>query len=512
MNKTSRRDFLVGGLGLLGAGVLASCGIKSGGSSTSPVASGSFGAPSPVKPAAGQHVVEASLTAHETTADLGSGVTARTWAYGDVVPGTVLRANAGDFIRATVTNRLPADTSIHWHGVQLRNAADGVPGVTQDPIASGDTFVYEFTAPNAGTHFFHPHVGVQIDRGLYAPLIIDDPNERGDYDDEWIVVLDDWTDGVGQNPDDILTGYKAQNGTLSGMGGMGSMGGMGGGSMHGMGGGSMPGMGGASRSALGDAGDIDYPYYLINGRVPTAPTSFSSKPGRRIRIRLINAGADTIFKVALGGHQMTVTHSDGYPVVPRTTRSLYIAMGERYDVIVTAGDGVFPLVASAEGKNGQALALLRTAAGTAPSATMHPTELDSVALLGATDLAAADAAQLPAKNPDGTLIVQLNGQMTPYAWGINGKKYGDDTPMTVHADQRVRMRMTNMTAMVHPMHIHGHTWALPASGGLRKDTVLVRPMQTIVADFHADNPGDWAFHCHNIYHAEVGMMTTVKYT
>ncbi len=218
----------------------------------------------------------------------------------------------------------------------VAQSCDGVPGVTQDPIASGDTFVYEFTAPNAGTHFFHPHVGVQIDRGLYAPLIIDDPGERGDYDDEWIVVLDDWTDGVGQNPDDILAGYQAQNGTLSGMGGMG--------------GGSMPGMGGSSSSPLGDAGDVDYPYYLINGRVPTAPTSFSSKPGRRIRIRLINAGADTIFKVALGGHQMTVTHSDGYPVVPRTTRSLYIAMGERYDVIVTAGDGVFPLVADAREK------------------------------------------------------------------------------------------------------------------------------------------------------------------
>lgn len=498
MNKTSRRDVLVGGLGLMGAGVLASCGIRSGGSATSSAVSGSFGAPRPMNAAAGQRVVDASLTATETTVDLGSGVTARTWAYGGVVPGKVVRANAGDFIRAKVTNRLPADTTIHWHGVQLRNPADGVPGVTQDPIASGDTFVYEFTAPNAGTHFFHPHVGVQIDRGLYAPLIIDDPGERGDYDDEWIVVLDDWTDGVGQNPDDILAGYQAQNGTLSGMGGMG--------------GGSMPGMGGSSSSPLGDAGDVDYPYYLINGRVPTAPTSFSSKPGRRIRIRLINAGADTIFKVALGGHQMTVTHSDGYPVVPRTTRSLYIAMGERYDVIVTAGDGVFPLVADAEGKSGQALALLRTAAGTAPSAMVHPTELDSAALLGASDLTAADSAQLPAKNPDGTLIVQLDGQMTPYAWGINGKKYGADTPMTVHADQRVRMRMTNMTAMVHPMHIHGHSWALLASGGLRKDTVLIRPMETIVADFQADNPGDWAFHCHNIYHAEVGMMTTVRYT
>ncbi|MFW0796967.1 multicopper oxidase family protein [Gordonia sp. CPCC 205515] len=501
MKETSRRQVLLGGLGLVGAGVLASCGFTSGGSSTRSAAT-SFGVPSPVDAAPGRRVVEASLSAQEMTVDLGSGITARTWAYGDLVPGKVLRATAGDVIRARVTNRLPADTTIHWHGVHLRNSADGVPGVTQDPIASGDTYVYEFTAPNAGTHFFHPHVGVQIDRGLYAPLIIDDPNERGDFDDEWIVVLDDWTDGVGQNPDAILADYKAQNGSLSSMGGMGGMGGMGT---------AMPGMGGASKSVLGDAGDVNYPYYLINGRVPAAPTSFTSKPGHRIRIRMINAGADTVFKVALGGHPMTVTHSDGFPVVPRTTGSLYIAMGERYDVIVTAGDGVFPLVANAEGKTGQALALLRTGSGTAPSATAHPTELDSTGLLGSQDLTATESARLPTRQPDGTLDVTLNGQMKPYGWGINGKKYGEDTPMTVHADQRVRMRMTNMTAMVHPMHIHGHSWGLPASGGLRKDTVLVRPMQTIVADLQADNPGDWAFHCHNIYHAEVGMMTTVKY-
>ena len=519
MKKASRREFLVGGLGLSVAGALTACGVKSSGSSSTATPPVSFGPPSPVAAAPGQHIVDVSLIAHQNTVDLGSGVIARTWGYGDTVPGKVLRANAGDFIRANVLNELEADTTIHWHGVHIRNPADGVPGVTQDPIAPGKSFVYEFTAPNPGTHFFHPHVGVQLDRGLYAPLVIDDPKERGDYDDEWIVVLDDWTDGIGQSPDDILAGYQAQHGSLSGMGGgsMSGMPGMGGGSMSGMpgmGGGSMsgmPGMGGGSRSALGDAGDIAYPHYLINGRVPTAPVSFSSKPGNRIRIRMINAGSDTVFKVALGGHQMSVTHSDGYAVAPRSTGALYIAMGERYDVVVTAGDGVFPLVAAPVGKTGQALALLRTASGPAPAATVRPTELDSAALLGATGLTAAESARLSSRNPDSVFDIRLNGQMKPYAWGINGKQYGDDTPLIVHADQRVRMRITNMTSMVHPMHIHGHSWGLPASGGLRKDTLLVPPMQTILADIEADNPGAWAFHCHNIYHAELGMMTTVRY-
>jgi FtsP/CotA-like multicopper oxidase with cupredoxin domain len=230
-----------------------------------------------------------------------------------------------------------------------------------------------------------------------------------------------------------------------------------------------------------------------------------------VRIRLINAAADTVFKVALGGHTLTVTHADGYPVVAAQARAVYIGMGERYDMTVTLGSGVFPLVARPEGKSGVAFAVVRTAAGSAPAPTSALPELDGNALL-ATGLTAADSVRLSANKPDRTLDVQLNGQMKPYAWGINGRQYGQDTPLSVRPGQRLRLRMTNMTTMVHPMHIHGHVWGLPASGGLRKDTVLVLPMQTIEADLQADNPGVWAYHCHNQYHAETGMMTTLRYT
>ena len=135
------------------------------------------------------------------------------------------------------------------------------------------------------------------------------------------------------------------------------------GGMPGMGG--MSGMGGVGRSDLlgGDAGDINYPYYLINGRIPAAPTTFSAKPGQRIRIRIINAGSDTAFRVALAGHSDDGHPHRRLPVVPTEVDALLIGMGERYDVIVTAGDGVFPLVALAEGKNALARALLSTGAG-----------------------------------------------------------------------------------------------------------------------------------------------------
>lgn len=94
---------------------------------------------------------------------------------------------------------------------------------------------------------------------------------------------------------------------------------------------------------------------------------------------------------------------------------------------------------------------------------------------------------------------------------MNGTAFGSDTPIRTSAGRRLRLQMTNMTMMAHPMHIHGHTWSMPGNGGLRKDTVLVLPMQTVTADLQADNPGRWAYHCHNIYHAEIGMMTTLQY-
>jgi len=123
-----------------------------------------------------------------------------------------------------------------------------------------------------------------------------------------------------------------------------------------------------ARSVLlgGDAGDVRYPYYLINGRARRAPRTFAARPGQRARIRFINAAAEAAFRVALGGHVMTVTHTDGYPVAPVRADALLIGMGERYDVQVRLGDGVFPLTALAEGKNATALALVRTGAGNPP--------------------------------------------------------------------------------------------------------------------------------------------------
>ncbi|MDX8034849.1 multicopper oxidase family protein [Lentzea sp. BCCO 10_0856] len=475
MSPFNRRAFL----GATALGVLAACTSEAG----SPLIL-------PTDPLVGQteaarggtgRTRSVTITATTGQIDLGGPVVS-TWTYDGEAPGRELRVGAGDLIEARLVNQLPVDTSVHWHGLALRNDMDGAPHLTQPPIRPGETFTYRFVAPAPGTYWFHPHTGTQLDRGLYAPLIVEDPAEPGKYDAEWTVVLDDWLDGTGTTPDEVLAGLRQRGGH----------------SMH--------GMGGAAAQQL--TGDVTYPHYLINGRVPAAPVTFQAGPRQRVRVRFINAGSDTAFRVALGGHRMTVTHTDGFPVVPVTTDALVIGMGERYDVLIELGDGVFELVAQAETKSGAAFAVVRTGPGAVPEPTVQPAELRGK-VVGYADLRPADSAVLPAKQPDVVHRLALTGGMMSYEWGINGRAGDLTNPARVRSGQRVRVEFVNSTMMWHPMHLHGHTFQI--AGGPRKDTAIVLPGQTVACDFDADNPGQWMVHCHNTYHAEAGMATTLGY-
>ena len=436
------------------------------------------------RPHTGQ-TVTAALNPRRCTVDLG-GRAVDTVAYNDSVPGPVIRANVGDRLAVTVTNELDRRTSVHWHGIAMRNDMDGAAPATPD-IGIGQTFTYDFTAANAGTYWAHPHTGLDADYGLYCPVLIDDPRERGAYDAEWIVVLDDWTDGVGRSPVQIFDDLSSEH--------MGHM------SMS------------ASSDLLGDGGDVAYPLYLVNGRVPTAPTTFSAKPGQRVRIRIINAAADTAFRVALADHPLTVTHTDGFSVDPIEVDALLIGMGERYDAVVTARDGVFPLVAVAEGKNESARALLRTGAGAVPDAGAAPAELGGRVGTAETFTATADVA-LDVERPDTELTAQLSGGMMRYEWAINGRPYGHHQPFVVREGQTSGLRFANSSMMWHPMHLHGHTFQVvnrDGGPGARKDTVIVLPRRSLDVTFAADNPGTWMLHCHNTYHQAAGMMTSIDY-
>ncbi|MFF4354549.1 multicopper oxidase family protein [Streptomyces sp. NPDC001530] len=533
----TRRTVLGAAVAVAGTGILSAC---SAGGHAGHGGSGASGAPKGYVDPAGREVAAAEekrgsgpvrtvkLTAAVTSLDLG-GRTVTSWAYGGDLPGEAVRVTAGDTLALTLANHLPEVTSLHWHGIALRNDMDGVPDLTQRAIKPGADFTYRFTVPHAGTYWFHPHSGTQQDRGLYAPLIVEDPKEPLSYDKEWVVVLDDWVDGVdGSTPDAVLK--ELRGGMGSGMGSGMDMGdsGSGGHSGHDMSNMSNISMGGQESSSPGpsrmlmgaesdllggDAGDVAYPYYLVNGRTAQAPSVFRARPGDRVRIRIINAGGDTAFRVALGDHEMTVTHTDGFPVRHAKTDALLLGMGERYDVLVTVKDGVFPLTALAEGKKSSAQALLRTGGGAAPTASVRPKELDG-RLLTADRLRADESVALAAKEPDRTVKLRLTGGMATYDWAFDKKPYSAraDQRHPVRAGERVRLVFANSTSMWHPVHLHGHTFALASvAGGPRKDTAIVLPNGTLTVDFDADNPGLWMVHCHNVYHSEAGMMTVLGY-
>ena len=485
----SRRGFFAVGGGALAAIALASC-------TTAPPFVTPTGLPirqAELARGGTGRVASVDLVASKTHIDL-AGTTADTWSFGSI-PAPAIRLSAGDTLRARVSNQLPDSTSVHWHGLALRNDMDGVPGATQEAIEAGDDFSYEFVAAQPGTYWFHPHVGPQLDRGLYGALIVEDPNEPLAYDDEWVVILDDWLDGVTGTPDEVLEELS------TGMGGM-----MSGGGSHML-------MGARSTLLGGDAGDVYYPHYLINGRPPADPETFTGAPGTRVRIRIINAGSDTAFRVALGGHRLTVTHSDGFAVNPVDTDAILIGMGERYDALVTLDDGVYPLIAAAEGKGERAMAIVRTGTGDAPRVSASIPELTG-SVLTASALEVDSSVALEQRAVDRELTATLSGSMMAYDWAINGRRFDPNNPLagalTVMQGERVRLRIENTTKMWHPFHLHGHTYQ-HSGAGPRKDTSMVLPHTSLTVEFDADNPGLWAAHCHNIYHAESGMMTILGY-
>ncbi|MEW2511727.1 multicopper oxidase family protein [Streptomyces sp. NPDC046870] len=543
MSKPSRRTLLRTPVAVAGAGFLAACTSFGSDPSSGPqhsnggekfVPAGPRGYVNPSDP----EVLAAerkrgpgrertfSFTAAEAKLDLG-GRSVRTWAYNEEVPGPLVRVTAGDVLDLTLTNRLPATTTLHSHGVRLRCDMDGVPDLTQRAIHPGDDFRYRFVVEHPGTYLLHSHVGMQPDRALYAPLIVDDPKEPLSYDKEWVVVLDDWLDGVqGSTPEDVLSQLKP--GGAMDMGGMAMGPGHGGPSAHGpdahrSGSGKSAGRSTGpnrvlhdshSRMLHGEGGSVAYPYYLVNGRLPDNPSVFRCRPGDRVRLRIINAGSETAFRVALGDHAMTVTHTDGYPVKHKRTDALLVGMAERYDVLITARDGVFPLVALPEGKKGRAVAVLRTGKGSGnlPRADVHPDELDGNTV-PARRLLPADSVALTDRDPDREIRIRITGTMQKFDWGFDHKPYSPQQRHPVRAGERVRLTLINATGMWHPMHLHGHTFSLTGldSVGARKDTALVLPHRKLVLDFDADNPGLWMLHCHNQYHSESGMMTVLGY-
>jgi FtsP/CotA-like multicopper oxidase with cupredoxin domain len=428
-------------------------------------------------------------------------------------PGPEIRARQGEQLRILVENRLAGGpTAIHWHGLLVPAGMDGVPDISNAPIAAGETYVYEFPVLQTGTYWYHSHVGFQEQVGLFGPLVIEAADEPVRSDHDVTVLLSDW---LHRSPEEAYAALRGKGGGAQD-GGMAGMDSAATATAAPTGGApravetampAMPAGGGA------DLSDIQYPTFLLNGAAPAQPWTYAARPGERIRLRIVNAGSSTYFNVLLDGHALEVTHADGLAVEPVTVDHLLMGMAESYDVIVTLrGRGSYTLHALAQDGSGQALGVLHTP-DVAPRLDRTIPHLDGRALSYA-QLRALAPTTLPA-GPTRTFRLPLQGDMQRYVWMIDGQAWPQADPLRIRQGEQVQLELVNQTMMWHPMHLHGHFFRVLQGAGDRcplKHTVNVAPGETVRIEFAADNPGRWFFHCHNLYHLEAGMARELVYT
>ncbi len=423
------------------------------------------------------NVLELNLEARVAPIEFIPGVPTIAWTYDGAVPGPLIRAKVGDRVRVHFKNSLPEPTSIHWHGLRIPTAMDGVPEHGQAPVPPGATFDYEFTLPDAGTFWYHPHFAssAQVGNGLYGPLIVDDPNEPPGLGDESVLVLSD----IALNPDGTLIPADA---------------------------------GGDATLLAGGEGSL----LLVNGRVQ--PT-LRVEDGVRQRLRLVNAAKSRYFDLALDGHELLRIGGDGgLAAAPERTPSLLLVPGERADVLVTpSGDhATEPGVLS--------LRSLAYARGPAAAADFAAHDLLRVELH---DVTTERSAALPALTRnmlplDASAAIPIDLFFTMNAGGDGNLAPNIEvvpssgSHIAARVGERHLWSVTNLTEWDHPFHLHGFFFQVldvdgtPPAVREWKDTVNVRAASTVRLLVHFDErPGMWMFHCHILDHADHGMMGMV---
>ena len=462
MRSCTRRTFLTGGAALAAAPFL-------------PIAASDTAA---------SRLTEVALTAATATAQLAPATYPATavWTYNGTAPGPVIRARQGDRLRVRVTNRLDESTTVHWHGIRLPNAMDGVPYITQPPIEPGGEFVYEFALPDAGTYWYHPHQRSfeQSARGLHGALIVEERTPIPvDRDVVW--VLSDWR----------LTK------SASIAGGFGNF---------------------MDVSHAGRIGNV----VTING---ADLDQVVVRAGERIRLRLVNAANARVFALEFGGHSPQVIALDGQPVTPHPPAGGRVVLGPamRADLVIDM-----------QGEPGSAHDIRDT------FYRQRSYRLVELAYVQQ-EPAAAQRPQAPvalAPNPlpeprlrdaerheivfRGGMMGDMRGIPRGMAWAVNGAPgtCGDGKPfdplLWLRRGRSCVLKLVNDTAWPHPIHLHGHAFRVitrneqPTAHREWRDTVLLMPRERAEIAFVADNPGDWMFHCHVLEHQAGGMMACVR--
>jgi len=428
------------------------------------------------------NVVEFNLDARVSSQTFLPGTTTPAWTYNDTVPGPIIRAHVGDHIVAHFTNHLPEDTTVHWHGIRLQSAMDGVPGHTQPAVPPGGSFDYSFVVPDPGLFWYHPHVASAQEEGdgLYGAILVEDPKETDaqqaqTFGDDLVLVLSD----IDLNADGSLGD---------------------------------PTTGGDFGTLFGREGNT----LIVNGKVK--PT-IVARAGLRQRWRIVNAAKSRYYQLALDDDTFTLIGVDGgFIQAPVETQQLVVIPGGRADVVVEpkGAPGTTATVRWIPYDRGYGSTYMIPAqdlfyvklADDAPyvEKTPLPTQLRAIAPLD-TSTALSRTITLTQDQVNGELELGIDGVPAPMAVAMPAK-VGTTEVWTV----------TNTMQFDHPFHIHGFFFqALDAVTGAALpsprwvDTLNVPQMQTVqLAITYDDRPGMWMFHCHILDHADAGMMGMIQ--
>jgi FtsP/CotA-like multicopper oxidase with cupredoxin domain len=397
--------------------------------------------------------------------------------------GRGLSLMLGERFQARVKNGLADETLLHWHGLNPPSAQDGVPMLSQAPLKPCESFDYDFVNTRSGTHWMHSHFGLQEQQFLAAPLIVRETAEPLFDEQEHVVMLHDFSF---RDPQEIMAELKG-------------------------------GGGHAGHTTTGMLNDITYDAYLANDRTLADPEVVRIGKATQIRLRIINGAAATNMWIDLGVLAGELIAVDGNAIYPIKGSLFPLAIAQRADIRVKLPDatGAWPILFRPEGLGARTGIYLATQG--AEIAKLSSEGDVTPELNVAQEMRLRSVAVLPPEPVTRTEILTLTGWGSDYLWGLNGKSSMHDTIFTVREGERIEVVMQNQTGMAHPMHLHGHYFKVaainnvPIEGALR-DTVLVPPSMSVTIRFAADNPGNWAFHCHHLYHMNAGMMGAIRYS
>lgn len=413
-------------------------------------------------------IIEYALSAAPAQVTIDEEMEIEMWAYNGQVPGPQLNVELGQTIKINFTNNLPQETTIHFHGIRVPNAMDGVPGVNQEAIQPGQSFIYEFTPKDTGTYWYHPHVrgSEQVERGLYGTVIVSDPKAPS-YPTDQVVVLDDITI-IG---DEIYPEFNS----------------------------------GHDLSHDGRWGNLQ----LVNGKVDHLQ---EVKRGERLRLRYVNASNARVYTLNFGDLEANGFAVDGLLASEVfNAEGFVLAPGGRIDVDIT-----IPLnttkktfyVFDTYTRNKRRLNRFKVLDEVAESTAFKtPTTSSSIDW--------SEARKLDASH---TYILNSRRGRDAFAinWLIDGVTMKEGKPISLKKDTLQRVVFANNSFRIHPMHLHGQFFKIIARNGMPvnepywRDTAFVSGQETVEIAILPLDEGEWANHCHILEHAESGMMTTFK--